>query len=80
MLLPRIPIGSYEIKAEAKGFQTATHAAVRLELNQTARIDFNMGIGQMTETVDVTESTPCCKPKIRWSARSSIQRPMMRCR
>src|SRR5690349_15595861 len=26
--LPRLPIGRYEIRAEAKGFQTAAHAAI----------------------------------------------------
>jgi hypothetical protein len=56
--LPRIPIGTYEIKAEAKGFQTAAHSAVTLEMNQIARIDFSMRIGQMTETVEVTGAAP----------------------
>ena len=56
--LPRIPIGNYEIRAEAKGFQTAVHAAVTLEMNQIARIDFSMKIGQITETVEVTGAAP----------------------
>src|SRR5438034_987967 len=38
--LPRIPIGTYEIKAELTGFKTAVHPPVKLELNQTARVDF----------------------------------------
>jgi hypothetical protein len=56
--IPRLPIGVYEIRAEAKGFQTAVHPAVRLEMNQIGRIDFSMRIGQMTETVEVVEVAP----------------------
>lgn len=56
--LPRIPIGTYEIKAEAKGFQTAAHTAVTLEMNQIARIDFSMRLGEMTQTVEVTGAAP----------------------
>src|SRR3954451_6657591 len=51
--LPRVPIGRYEVRAEAKGFQTAVNPAVTLELNQAARIDFNMRLGATTETVEV---------------------------
>ena len=46
--LPRLPIGRYEIRAEAKGFQTSVHAPVTLEMNQIARVDFSMKVGQMT--------------------------------
>ncbi len=56
--LPRVPIGRYDIRAEAKGFQTAVNPTVTLEMNQIARIDFNMRIGQMTETVEVTTAAP----------------------
>jgi Carboxypeptidase regulatory-like domain len=56
--LPRIPIGTYEIRAEAKGFQTAAHTAVTLEMNQIARIDFSMRLGEMTQTVEVTGAAP----------------------
>src|SRR5436305_9261433 len=52
--VPRIGVGRYQIRAESKGFQTAVKGPVTLEMNQTARIDFNMVIGQVTETVEVT--------------------------
>jgi hypothetical protein len=56
--LPRIPVGRYEIRAEAKGFQTAVQTAVTLELNQTAKVDFSMKIGQVSETVEVSSAAP----------------------
>src|SRR5450432_477452 len=36
--LPRLPIGRYEVRVEANGFQTAVHSAFDLALNQTATI------------------------------------------
>jgi hypothetical protein len=56
--LPRVPIGRYDIRAEARGFQTALNPTVTLEMNQIARIDFNMKIGRMTETIEVTTAAP----------------------
>ena len=56
--LPRVPVGSYEVRASAAGFQTAVHSAFTLVLNQTARIDVQMKVGQVSETVEVTGSAP----------------------
>ena len=47
--LPRLPVGNYEVRVEASGFQTAVHAAFSLELNQTARLDFAMTLGQVSQ-------------------------------
>src|SRR5215471_2146131 len=35
--LPRLPIGNYEIRVEAKGFQTAVQRSVQLVLDQVAK-------------------------------------------
>ena len=56
--LPRVPIGTYQVRVEAKGFQTAVHPAFTLELNQTARVDVQMIIGEVSQTVEVTASAP----------------------
>jgi hypothetical protein len=56
--LPRLPIGSYEVRVEAQGFQTAMRPAVQLVLNQTARMDFQMKVGQLSETVEVHAAEP----------------------
>ena len=56
--LPRVPIGTYEIRVEVAGFQTAIHLPVHLELNQTARVDFVMQLGEVTQTVEVTGAAP----------------------
>jgi hypothetical protein len=56
--LPRVPIGRYEVRAESKGFQTAVQPPLTLEMNQIARLDFSMKIGQVSETVEVTGAAP----------------------
>jgi type 1 fimbria pilin len=54
----RIPIGNYDLKVEAKGFQTAAVSPFTLVLNQTARIDVAMKMGSVAETVEVSSETP----------------------
>ena len=56
--VPRVPVGNYRLKVSAKGFQTAVHPAFTLVLNQTARIDVAMKVGQVSETVEVTAAAP----------------------
>jgi hypothetical protein len=54
----RLPIGRYEVKVEATGFQSALRTAFDLQLNQTARVDIALTIGAVTQQVDVSGSAP----------------------
>jgi hypothetical protein len=56
--LPRLPIGTYSVKVTAAGFQTSVEKAFTLVLNQTARVDIQMKVGKITETVEVTGAAP----------------------
>jgi hypothetical protein len=56
--LPRLPVGNYEVRVEATGFQTAVRPAFSLVLNQTARLDFTMALGQVSQSLEVTAATP----------------------
>lgn len=56
--LPRLPVGTYTLQAEAPGFETVVHSAFTLVLNQTARIDFKMPVGKVSEVVSVTAAGP----------------------
>jgi hypothetical protein len=56
--LTRIPVGSYELRIGAQGFQTAVHPPFTLVLNQTARVDVQLKMGQVSQTVEVTGSAP----------------------
>src|SRR5204863_9326803 len=59
--LPRVPVGNYTVKVSAPGFQTAVHPPFTLVLNQVARIDVQMRVGQVTETVEVEGNAPILK-------------------
>jgi hypothetical protein len=56
--IPRIPVGTYELKVGAPGFQTAIYRSITLVLNQTARVDFQLKLGLASETVEVTSVPP----------------------
>lgn len=56
--LLRLPVGNYSVKVVAQGFQTALQPAFTLVLNQTARIDVQMKVGRISETVEVTSAAP----------------------
>ncbi|HTT23426.1 MAG TPA: TonB-dependent receptor [Candidatus Sulfotelmatobacter sp.] len=56
--LTRIPVGTYQLTASAQGFQTAKYPPFTLVLNQTARIDIKLTLGQVSETVEVSTSAP----------------------
>jgi len=56
--LPRIPVGTYNVKVEGQGFQAAQQSNVLLVLNQTARLDFQLQIGSATQSVEVSGSAP----------------------
>ena len=56
--LIRLPIGNYTVKVTASGFQTAQQSAFAVALNQTARVDVQLKVGQVSETVEVTGAAP----------------------
>jgi hypothetical protein len=56
--LPLLPIGVYFIRSEAKGFKTVTTNAVKLDVNQTARVNFNLELGDVTQRVEVQGIAP----------------------
>ena len=56
--LARLPVGNYEIKVEATGFQTAEQRAVTLVLNQIARFSFQLKVKGANQVVEVVDEAP----------------------
>ena len=52
-VVPLLPVGLYTIVAEKSGFRAVRRSEVQLNVNQTVRIDLEMSVGQVTETVEV---------------------------
>jgi hypothetical protein len=59
--ISQLPVGNYELRVEKSGFQTALHPAFTLVLNQVGRIDVQLKVGQVTETVQVEATAPVLK-------------------
>src|SRR6185295_11468120 len=51
-------VGSYTIKAELAAFCTSTTVPIALEARQVARLDLKMGVGAITESVEVAGISP----------------------
>jgi hypothetical protein len=56
--LPRVPVGTYNVKVESQGFQTAQQSNITLVLNQNARLDFALQVGNVSETIEVSAAPP----------------------
>lgn len=51
--LPALPVGLYDVSVEAAGFQNFTVRGIRLQVNETIRVDANLVVGTSSETVTV---------------------------
>lgn len=56
-ILTPLAIGPYTVKAELTGFQTVS-TRVTLQVNDVARIDLGLKLGQMSEVVEVVGAAP----------------------
>jgi Carboxypeptidase regulatory-like domain/TonB dependent receptor/TonB-dependent Receptor Plug Domain len=55
---PLLPPGLYEISVEQTGFRRAVISQVKLDVDQTARVDVVLQVGSLSEQVMVSESEP----------------------
>src|SRR5712692_11304403 len=56
---PDLVPGPYQVKVEAPGFQPVVRSSIELQVQQTARIDFTLTVGQATQTIEV-----CCSVQL----------------
>jgi len=56
--LPNLPSGAYNVRVENPGFQAATQSNVTLQMNQVAKMDFQLQVGNVQTTVEVTSAAP----------------------
>ena len=50
---PSLPPGVYTVSAERPGFKTLVRTQVEIQVQQNARIDFELPVGQISESVEV---------------------------
>jgi hypothetical protein len=55
---PNLPVGLYSATAEQPGFKRATVSNIKVDVQQTVRIDFSLQVGQVTDQVTVIGVAP----------------------
>lgn len=56
--IPFLPVGKYVISVEASGFKKLVSNEIDLEVNQVARINLQLQVGGVSDTVNVTDVAP----------------------
>src|SRR5579871_1198376 len=52
--VPSLPPGRYQVRVTAAGFEPVGRNNLELQVQQTARVDFTLTVGQSSQTVEVT--------------------------
>jgi Carboxypeptidase regulatory-like domain len=55
---PSLPVGEYAVSAEKRGFKTAVSTGIGLQVDEGARVDLKVELGDVTERVEVRASAP----------------------
>ena len=53
-LIPNLPVGQYSVTAEKVGFRRFIRDGITLTVNQNARLDIDLSVGEVSETINVT--------------------------
>jgi len=54
---PDLIVGTYDVQAQMRGFQTQVHSGIVLTVGSNAVVDFSLPVGQVSETVTVEGAT-----------------------
>jgi len=55
---PSLPPGTYTVKVEKVGFKTVVRNQVELQVQLAARVDFELQVGQVNESIEVRADAP----------------------
>jgi hypothetical protein len=55
--IPLLNVGEYQVLIEKQGFKKAVQTGLILQVDQKARLDFTLQIGQVSESVEITAAT-----------------------
>jgi Carboxypeptidase regulatory-like domain/TonB dependent receptor/TonB-dependent Receptor Plug Domain len=56
--VPLLPPGEYEVSVERPGFKREVYSGIKLEVDQTVRVDAVLEVGEVSQQVTVTEAAP----------------------
>jgi carboxypeptidase family protein/TonB-dependent receptor-like protein len=55
---PELPVGNYEVTAEANGFQSIVRKGIELTVGRQAVVDFALQVGAVSESITVSGEAP----------------------
>src|SRR5262245_54596909 len=55
---PSLPVGTYTVAVEVKGFKRKSVTGIALQINEEPRIDVALEVGEVSETVTITSAAP----------------------
>ncbi|MEO7142441.1 MAG: carboxypeptidase-like regulatory domain-containing protein [Bryobacteraceae bacterium] len=55
---PALPPGMYSVRVEHAGFRPSARNDIELQVQQTARVDFTMTVGDVGQSIEVTAAAP----------------------
>jgi hypothetical protein len=56
--VPNLPVGTYSVEATLSGFQNVVRSGINLTIGREADVTFALGVGELTDTVEVTGEAP----------------------
>ncbi len=56
--VPLLDVGQYDISVEAGGFKKQVQTGLTLQVGQTARVDFTLALGRVSDVMEVTAEAP----------------------
>ena len=57
-VVPLLPPGEYQVRLSKEGFKSVTENGIILQVNEQARQDFTLDVGQVVEAVTITSTVP----------------------
>src|SRR5262245_2422692 len=58
-----LALGLYKVEAALQGFTTSSRKGIQLTIGRQATVDFQLGVGELSETVEVTGDAPLVDTK-----------------
>ena len=56
--VPFVQPGNYRIDVSSPGFRSVSRGGIKIDVDQQARFDFQLEVGQITEVIEVVEAAP----------------------
>src|SRR5262245_17004616 len=76
-VFPLLPVGVYSISAEQQGFKVAKQSDITLLVNQTMRVNLELAVGEVTQTIDVQATAAAIDSETAGIGQSVTQRQVV---